>query len=330
MKKIKIAQLGINRFSHSNMIFRSITKNSDVFEVAGYVILEDEREYLSELMPYLGDYKELTLDEVLNDPEIVAVTVETEEKHLTKYALFAAEHGKHIHMEKPGGAYEKEFEKLIETVKKNNLVFHTGYMYRYNPVILDTKKRVESGEIGDVICVEAQMNCCEPDNLCKWLNGYPGGMMFFLGCHLTDLVLQFMGEPRKVIPLNASTKKNGEENRDFGMAVFEYDTGYSFAKTSAVEVGGFARRQFVISGTKGTIELKPLEYYKNDLIATDRTIYKSLDWCDRGELEIGDTFDRYDTMMRSFAEYVRGEKKNPFTPDYELMLHKTIMKTCGE
>jgi hypothetical protein len=40
-------------------------------------------------------------------------------------------------------------------------------------------------------------------------------------------------------------------------------------------------------------------------------------------------FDRYDGMMRSFAENIRGLSENQFSPDYELMLYKCIMKACG-
>ncbi len=35
-------------------------------------------------------------------------------------------------------------------------------------------------------------------------------------------------------------------------------------------------------------------------------------------------------MTSSFAEMVRGEKKNPYTHDYELALYNTIMKCCKE
>lgn len=34
-------------------------------------------------------------------------------------------------------------------------------------------------------------------------------------------------------------------------------------------------------------------------------------------------------MMNSFAEYIRGEKENPYTPDYELELYKTVLECCG-
>ena len=41
----------------------------------------------------------MTVDEILNNPEIEAVAVETEEIYLTKYALMVANAGKHLHME---------------------------------------------------------------------------------------------------------------------------------------------------------------------------------------------------------------------------------------
>jgi hypothetical protein len=35
-------------------------------------------------------------------------------------------------------------------------------------------------------------------------------------------------------------------------------------------------------------------------------------------------------MIAAFASYVRGEKTNPFTPEYELELYKLILKACGK
>jgi hypothetical protein len=49
-----------------------------------------------------------------------------------------------------------------------------------------------------------------------------------------------------------------------------------------------------------------------------------------GKNSKSEKFDRYDNMMKSFAEYVRGEKSNPYTPDFELELYKTILKACGQ
>ncbi len=330
MQKIRIAQIGTSKNSHGNDIFNCLKRNSDIFEIAGYAMPENEREKFPERMADFEKYKELSIEEILNNPEIEAVTIETEEIYLTKYAQMAAEHKKHIHMEKPGGLSLADFEKLIATVKNNKTVFHTGYMYRYNPYIMELKEQINSGELGDIISVEAQMNCIHTNEVREWLGNFPGGMMFFLGCHLIDLILSIQGKPKKIIPLNKCSGIDGVEAEDFGMVIFEYENGISFAKTSAVELGGFERRQFVVSGTKKTVELKPLEWYvEPGMLVTERYIRNNRDWNCSTEKETSAKTNRYDTMMRSFAETAMGKKENPWDYDYELELYKIVLQCCG-
>ena len=331
MKKIKIAHIGLNAYSHGHNILGSIKKQDDIFELVGYVLPENERKRLPGQMALLEGCRELTLDEVMNNPEIEAVTVETDEIYLTKYALLAAEKGKHIHMEKPGGTSLADFEKLISAVKKSGKVFHTGYMYRYNPYVMELMEDIAKGRLGEIISVEAQMNCTHPATTRQWLESFPGGMMFYLGCHLIELIFRIQGKPRRIIPLNKCSGQEGVTAKDFGMAVLEYEKGVSFAKTTAVELGGFARRQLVVNGTKATVELNPLEWYNENLslLQTERAVRISADWHNRGEHSISPGVDRYDLMMRSFAEYVTGKRENPYTPDYELELYKLILECCG-
>jgi predicted dehydrogenase len=154
--------------------------------------------------------------------------------------------------------------------------------------------------------------------------------MFFLGCHLVDLILQIKGTPDNIIPLNRCTGMDGVTAQDFGMAVFEYKNGVSFAKTCAEELGGFERRQLVVCGSKGTVELKPLKTVAcegTDLLYTDERSYGTNDtWHTQGEFRRSDTFDRYESMLKAFAKMVRGEIKNPYTYEYELTLFETLMR----
>lgn len=332
MRKIKIAQIGLNTYSHSVEIFESLKKQSDLFEIAGYVLPENERERLPEKAKTLAGYKELALDAVLNDPEIEAVAIETDEIYLTKYALLCAKAGKHIHMEKPGGQNLADFEELISVMKKTGKVFHTGYMYRYNPEVIRLMQRVKCGQLGEIVSVEAQMNSNHTDHQRRFLSNFDGGIMFFLGCHLVDLILQIQGAPKNVIPINKNTQKSRIDVTDYSMAIFEYDNGISFAKTCSVEKGGFARRQLVVTGTKGTIELKPFEMHNGGTVqytGVTEFLIDNPEWIYMGENRKSDFYDRYDDMMSAFAAMVRGERQNPYTLDYELSLYKLLLKCCG-
>lgn len=331
MKKVRIAQIGTSKYSHGQQCWKSLKKQSDIFEVAGYALPECEEVKFPELMSAYEGYRLMTVEEILNDPAIMAVAIETEEKYLAKYALMAAKAGKHIHVEKPGGISVGDFEDLITVMKNTGKVFHTGYMYRYNPYIQELMARIKRGELGEILSVEAQMNCFHNREVRQWLQELPGGMMFFLGCHLVDLILQIQGKPKRILPLSKRT--NYETNAlDFGMAAFEYEKGVSFAKATALEIGGYTRRQLVVTGTEGTVEIKPLEMFVPDEGAhfTEKTEYLEKAWSDRGVHSQTDRFDRYDGMMAAFAAYVRGETENPYTLNYELELYKTILKACEE
>lgn len=332
MNKIKVAQIGTSDYSHGNLIWKSIAKQSDIFEIAGYALPENEDKKFPRRMTAFQNHKRLTVDEILNDPTITAVIIETEEIYLTKYALLAAKSGKHIHMEKPGSQSLCEFEKLMDTVRQNNTILHMGYMYRYNPFVMELISDIEKGELGDIISVEAQMNgiCPQTNEARQWLATFQGGMMFFLGCHLIDLIFRICGQPDEIIPLNCVTNINGTTSEDFGMAAFKYKNGISFAKTNAAEIGGYLRRQLVVSGSKRTVELKPIEVtVSGSSIYSTKTDYFNPATPDQPAVVNSEIFDRYDNMMLAFASYVCGEKQNPYTYDYELELYKIILKACG-
>lgn len=329
MKKIRVAFIGLNAHSHSTQIYNRIRKMEDSYEVAGYVLPENEGEKYPNKLACVEGLQALNLEQVLTDETIEAVIIETDEVHLTKYALLAARHNKHIHMEKPGGVSLADFEELIGIMKKTGKVFHTGYMYRYNPQIRQVIGQVKAGQLGDIISVEAQMNCIHPPETRQWLEAFPGGMMFFLGCHLVDLVLLIQGMPERIVPFNCATGAEGVTATDFGMAVLQYKNGVSFVKTCAREKGGYVRRQLVITGTKATLELKPLEVKNGIEITTPTTCYTSDAWTDTGVQTILPGGSRYETMMASFAKMVAGEMENPYTYDYELQLFQVLLQCCG-
>ena len=338
MRKIKIAQIGIGH-DHAAGAICALKEYSDIYDIIGFAIVPEDSYnikafHFENVKESYQGIPQMTVEEILNYPDLDAVCIETEDRVLTKYALLAAEKGLHIHMDKPGGVSDEEFDKLIDTVSEKGLVFHTGYMYRYNPEVLKLKEDIKSGKLGEIISVEARMNCYHMQDKREWLGNYPGGMLYFLGCHMIDIVYGIMGEPLEVIPLSCSSGMDTKA-QDFGMAVFKYKNGVSFATSTAIERGGFERRQIVVVGTKGTVELCPLEWRREDRtdiflpqVTNVRECY-SQDWHEKGELHNSEVHGRFDAMFHNFADYIKGEKQNPFSYEYERRLHKIILKACG-
>ena len=51
-------------------------------------------------------------------------------------------------------------------------------------------------------------------------------------------------------------------------------------------------------------------------------------WSDPWDRTQTEPYDRYDAMMKNFAELIGG-KENPYSYDYELNLYKLILRACG-
>ncbi len=333
MTPVKIAQIGTGH-DHAVYTMASLRK-LECFDVVG--IAEPNPSYVQRLKgkTYEG-LKVFTVEELLAMEDLDAVAIECEEENATKYAQAFADKGVHVHLDKPGSHGYASFERMVETLREKDLVLHMGYMYRYNPTVMRVLEMVKAGELGEIYSVEAHMSVHHPKEKHQWLSNYKGGMMYFLGCHDIDLVLQFMGgEPEEIIPLNSRTGQSDPDCEDYGFAVLKYKNGVSFVKSCAAEYNGFDRRQLVVCGTKGTVEIKPFEIkvgtslqltsgrLTNDEIEDDKI------WQERYEPLEGEPYDRYDGMMQSFADEIRGLYPNPYTYDYELTLFKTVMKCCN-
>jgi predicted dehydrogenase len=334
MKRIKIAQIGVGH-DHARFTIETLKKRDDLFDLVGYVELQDEAEMKATAKGAYDDIKQLSLEEVFSIRDLQAVAIETEDCLLTKYARIFAERGLAVQMDKPGGQNGNEFDSLLDYMKKNNLVFHMGYMYRYNPAICALTEMIQRGELGDIINIDAEMNCLHPDFKRAWLKHYQGGMTNFLGCHLIDLVLRLQGVPSKIIPLNFSSGINGIKAEDGGMVAFQYPNGISIIKSFAFESGGFARRQIIVRGSKATVEINPTEYYIGEThgkMCTDMRIAKNedgIDWNYRPKAMVFGPFDRYEEMFEEFAKIVNGEMQNPYSYEYEKQLHHILLASCG-
>lgn len=100
--------------------------------------------------------------------------------------------------------------------------------------------------------------------------------------------------------------------------------------TSANSHGNEIFQTLINTGTKKTVELKPLEWYTEDCknMVTKKYERSDANFFAYTPKQVSNPFDRYDTMIKSFGEYIFGTKTNPWDYDYELELYKIINKCC--
>ena len=83
--------------------------------------------------------------------------------------------------------------------------------------------------------------------------------MFELGCHVIDSLVYVLGKPQKVTPFARRTHTESDTLADNQLAVFEYPAAVATVRSALIEPSGEQRRQFVVCGEEGVIDIRPLE-----------------------------------------------------------------------
>src|SRR5574342_116467 len=82
------------------------------------------------------------------DPNVEAVWVSTPNKFHAPHTIMAAEHGKHVVVEKPMAISLAEAGKMIQTAEKNKVKLLCGHTQSFGPHIRTMRKIIRSGELG--------------------------------------------------------------------------------------------------------------------------------------------------------------------------------------
>ncbi len=322
--RIKVGQIG-TRHAHAGGQISTLRALSDLYDFVGYVEPDEKRyKQIADTAPYRGA-KRLTEKELFSTPDLQVVAVETEVCDLLSTAQRCIDAGFHIHLDKPAGESLKQLEKLHRTAAEKSLTIQMGYMFRYNPAFQFLFHANQQGWLGELFEIHGVMSKKVPPARRKQLARYAGGSMFELGCHLIDPLFHLLGVPDNVVSYNRQTIE-GDPLFDNMLSVFEYPRATATIRSSVVEVNGARRRQFVVCGSKGTIEIKPLEP-----AALTLTLEKAT-----GEFKAGTQIvnlpkseGRYHGCWREFARVIRGEKALPFTHQHDLAVQKAILTASG-
>ena len=89
-----------------------------------------------------------SIEKLCADPNVEAVWISTPNRFHAPHTIMAAEHGKHVVVEKPMAISLAEAEKMIEAAEKNKVKLLCGHTQSYGPHIRTMRKIIQSGELG--------------------------------------------------------------------------------------------------------------------------------------------------------------------------------------
>ena len=327
MRKIRVAHLGIAH-DHSAVTMECARKYPDVFEVVGVCEPDEATRAQFGSEPAYKDIPWLTEKELFSIKDLDAVLCEGHELRSVSDAQKCIDHGLHVHLDKPGGTSLPAFEHLLRSADEKGLTVQMGYMYRWNPAFRYVYNAVKEGRLGEITGVDGSFSVRHTPEKRRWLKQFPGGMMFYIGCHTIDMIMLLCGTPDSVTPFNHSSDTDNDGSIDSSFAVLNYPHCACTVRSNATEFNGYANRRLLVCGTKGTMDILPLEC-PTLIRETMLDFADDASWRDASRSVFpGFLPGRYDEMMLDFAAFVRGEKKNPYTTEYELALQRVLREAC--
>jgi phthalate 4,5-cis-dihydrodiol dehydrogenase len=89
-----------------------------------------------------------TVEELCADPNVEGIWVSTPNRFHAPYTIIAANHGKHVVVEKPMALNLREAEQMIEACQKNRVKLVAGHTRSFTPPIRTMWRIISSGQMG--------------------------------------------------------------------------------------------------------------------------------------------------------------------------------------
>lgn len=335
MKKIKIAQIGITH-EHAPGKYATLKNMPETYELVGVYNDMDTYStpafYTASLLNAYKDANWMSLDEILNYPDLDAVAVEVPNNELVPIAMRCMERGLAMHMDKPAGEDLTLYKKLLDGCQAKKLPFQMGYMFRGNPAFQFCIKAIREKLIGDVVEILTDMNHNyggEPYQ--EYIGKFPGGIMYNLGCHLIDFIVAAMGRPESAASFMKSAPGCASNIFNNCTAVLEYPTAHVILRSCSKVASCTPGRSMIIAGTKGTIQFSPLERFDNVPLEVSLMLKEARNGYPAGShtLRFPMDSDRYRPQLQELAEVIRGEREQTYSYEHDYIVHEVTLAACG-
>lgn len=247
MRTINVGVIGVGAMGYNHA--RVYSKLDDVNLVAVSDVSEKTLNKVAKKYNAKG-YTEY--EDLLNDPEIEAVSVCVPTTFHHGVVMEAIKHGKHVLVEKPIAFTLNEAEEMIAAAKEKGVFLGTGHVERFNPAIQKAKELIENDVIGDIVSISAKRVGPFPPRI------QDVGVAIDLAIHDLDVMYYLFDEDVAQVygTMGSILDKCDFEDHAEIMVNFENEG------TGMLEVNWltpYKRRQIEITGTDGIISVDYIE-----------------------------------------------------------------------
>ncbi len=259
---IKICMIGAGRVGQNH----SRTLNGYVPECEIVAIVDTVEKFLTATANEFGiPNRFASLEEAIDKCEFDAVIITTPTPTHKDLALIAANKGKHVFLEKPMALNLKECDDITNGTKNAGVHLQLGFMRRFSPEFEAAYKRIQAGEIGEIMMVKSLTN--GPGLPPAWARDLAtsNGMLAEVNSHDWDSVRWLMGSNYKRVNTeiaNFNGKANNIDTPNFydnAVVSIKFESGGlgSITGICPCKYGYDARVE--VFGTQGIMQIGELQ-----------------------------------------------------------------------
>jgi len=204
-------------------------------------------------------------EDALERPDIRAVILCSPHKHHAGQIVAAARAGKHVFCEKPLCTGAREMEEVAAAVGAARIVLGIGHERRFEPGIVELRRRLAAGELGAPLLLEGNFSqdkflALPADNWRLSARDAPVGPLSATGIHLVDLSIALLGKPVEVWA-RLATRGTSFANGDTLGIMIAFESGATALLTAILATPFMGR--IALFGSKGWVEIRDRTHPEN-------------------------------------------------------------------
>lgn len=243
MSSVNVGVIGVGAMGQNHVRVYSKIKNANLLAISDLMkgtLAELSREY--DTVGYV-DY-----DNILKMPEIGAVSVCVPTTYHHEVVMSAIQHGKHVLVEKPIAFTLDEAKEMVEAANESGVKLATGHVERFNPAVLEAKRLIEEGVIGEVVSASAKRVGPFPPRI------KDVGVTVDLAIHEVDIMFYLFDSPASQVYANMGSRLEKCEYEDHAELMMKFENGVvGILETNWLTP--YKKRQLEITGVDGIISI---------------------------------------------------------------------------
>lgn len=250
---MEIIKVGLAAYGMSGQVFHApFISTNPHFKLCK--IVERSKELSKERYPNATIVR--SFEELIKDPAIELIVVNTPDSTHYAYARLALEAGKHVIVEKPFTSTTEEGEELIALAAEEGLMLSVYQNRRWDADFRTVQEIISKGLLGRLVEYESTFaryrNFIKP-NTWKETGESGGGLTYNLGSHLIDQAVRLFGMPEAVFADIATMRTHGKVDDYFMIRFFRPSLAPDVRVTlKASYLMREAEPRFVLHGTLGS------------------------------------------------------------------------------